>query len=214
MDNKNYQDHFFRKAKDKGYRSRSAFKLIELNTKFKFLKNNIKLLDVGSFPGGWSQVVKEKIKNGKILGIDKKKTEEIKGIKFITGDFSDEKSKVAINNYFNSSIDVILSDMAANTTGNKSLDCIRTNQLCLFNEFNSVKLVIHTNQALSQRVKAKAQLGDEELTPKESLIEEELHLAKAKYKGNMAYNSQTISQRAERKVHLIGMNMKLLTVEC
>ena len=131
MDNKNYQDHFFRKAKDKGYRSRSAFKLIELNTKFKFLKNNIKLLDVGSFPGGWSQVVKEKIKNGKILGIDKKKTEEIKGIKFITGDFSDEKSKVAINNYFNSSIDVILSDMAANTTGNKSLDCIRTNQLCL-----------------------------------------------------------------------------------
>ena len=131
MDNKNYQDHFFRKAKDKGYRSRSAFKLIELNTKFKFLKNNIILLDVGSFPGGWSQVVKEKIKNGKILGIDKKKIEEIKGIKFITGDFSDEKSKVAINNYFNSSIDVILSDMAANTTGNKSLDCIRTNQLCL-----------------------------------------------------------------------------------
>ena len=131
MDNKNYQDHFFRKAKDKGYRSRSAFKLIELNTKFKFLKNNIKLLDVGSFPGGWSQVVKEKIKNGKLLGIDKKKTEEIKGIKFITGDFSDEKSKVAINNYFNSSIDVILSDMAAHTPGNKSLDCIRTNQLCL-----------------------------------------------------------------------------------
>ncbi len=131
MDNKNYQDYFFREAKDKGYRSRSAFKLIELNKKFKFLKNNIKLLDVGSFPGGWSQVVKEKIKNGKILGIDKKKTEEIKGIKFITGDFLEEKSKVAINNYFNSSIDVILSDMAANTTGNKSLDCIRTNQLCL-----------------------------------------------------------------------------------
>ena len=131
MDNRSYQDHFFRKAKISGYRSRSAFKLIELNSKFKFLKNNIKLLDVGSFPGGWSQVVKEKIKNGKILGIDKKKTEEIKGIKFITGDFSDEKSKVAINNYFNSSIDVILSDMAANTTGNKNLDCIRTNQLCL-----------------------------------------------------------------------------------
>mgnify|MGYP001226344307 CR=1 FL=1 len=131
MDNKNYQDYFFREAKDKGYRSRSAFKLIELNKKFKFLKNNIKLLDVGSFPGGWSQVVKEKIKNLKILGIDKKKTEEIKGIKFITGDFLEEKSKVAINNYFNSSIDVILSDMAANTTGNKSLDCIRTNQLCL-----------------------------------------------------------------------------------
>ena len=131
MDSKNYQDHFFRKAKDKGYRSRSAFKLIELNTKFKFLKNNIKLLDVGSFPGSWSQVVKEKIRNGKILGIDKKKTEEIKGVRFITGDFLEEKSKAAIIKYFNSNIDVILSDMAANTTGNKSLDCIRTNQLCL-----------------------------------------------------------------------------------
>ncbi len=131
MDSKNYQDHFFREAKDKGYRSRSAFKLIELNTKFKFLKNNIKLLDVGSFPGGWSQVVKEKIKNGKILGIDKKKTEEIEGVRFITGDFLEEKSKTDIIKYFNSNIDVILSDMAANTTGNKNLDCIRTNQLCL-----------------------------------------------------------------------------------
>ena len=73
MDSRSYQDHFFKKAKISGYRSRSAFKLIELNSKFKFLKNNIKILDVGSFPGGWSQVVAEKIKNGKILSIDKKK---------------------------------------------------------------------------------------------------------------------------------------------
>ena len=81
MDNKSYQDHFFKKAKLQGYRSRSAFKLIELNKKFKFLRNGIKLLDVGSFPGGWCQVVSKKIKNGKILGIDKKKVENIKGIK-------------------------------------------------------------------------------------------------------------------------------------
>jgi len=131
MDNKSYQDHFFHKAKDTGYRSRSAFKLIELNSKFKFLKNGIKLLDVGSFPGSWAQVSEKKIKNGKILGIDKKKVETIKGVAFITGDFLEEKSKLAIIQYFNSNIDVILSDMAANTTGNKNLDCIRTNQLCL-----------------------------------------------------------------------------------
>ena len=131
MDSKSYQDHFFKKAKTEGYRSRSAFKLIELNNKFKFLKNGINILDVGSFPGGWCQVVKEKIKNGKIMGIDKKETKEIKGIKFLIGDFLDEKSKLNITNYFNSNIDVILSDMASNTTGNKSLDCIRTNQLCL-----------------------------------------------------------------------------------
>ena len=131
MDSKNYQDHFFRKAKTKGYRSRSAFKLIELDEKFKFLKNGINLLDVGSSPGGWCQVAKEKVKNGKILGIDKKEIEEIKGVKFLVGDFLDKESKSTIVEYFQSNIDVILSDMAPNTTGNKSLDCIRTNELCL-----------------------------------------------------------------------------------
>ena len=73
MDNKSYQDFYFKKAKSQGYRSRSAFKLIELNQKFKFLKNGIKLLDVGSFPGGWCQVAVKIVKNGKILEIDKKK---------------------------------------------------------------------------------------------------------------------------------------------
>ena len=63
MDSKNYQDHFFRKAKISGYRSRSAFKLIELDAKFKFLKNGIKLLDVGSSPGGWSQVISKNKKS-------------------------------------------------------------------------------------------------------------------------------------------------------
>jgi len=130
MDSKSYQDHFFKKAKSAGYRSRSAFKLIELNSKFRFLRNGINILDVGSFPGGWCQVIKEKIKNGKILGIDKKEIKEIDGIKFIKGDFLKEDFKINIVKYFNSNIDVVLSDMAPNTTGNKSLDCIRTNQLC------------------------------------------------------------------------------------
>ena len=131
MDSKSYQDHFFKKAKKEGYRSRSAFKLIELNNKFKFLKKGIKLLDLGSYPGGWIQVASQKIKNGKILGIDKKKIEKIKGTEFFTCDFHEEKSKKLILNYFKSRINVILSDMASNTTGNKNLDAIRTNQLCL-----------------------------------------------------------------------------------
>ena len=131
MDNKSYQDHFFKKAKSQGYRSRSAFKLIELNKKFKFLKNRINLLDLGSSPGGWCQVAKEKVKNGKIIGLDKKAVDKIKGINFLKGDFLDEKIRSSILSYFDSRIDVILSDMAADTTGNKSLDCIRTNQLCL-----------------------------------------------------------------------------------
>ena len=131
MDSKSYQDHFFKKAKIAGYRSRSAFKLIELNHKFNFLRNGINVLDVGSFPGSWCQVIKEKIKNGKVLGIDKKEIKKIEGIKFIKGDFLKENLKLDIIKYFNSNIDVVLSDMASNTTGNKSLDCIRTNQLCL-----------------------------------------------------------------------------------
>ena len=131
MDNKKYQDHFFKKAKASGYRSRSAFKLIELNHKFKFLKNGKTVLDIGSFPGGWCQVSKEKIRNGKILGVDEKEMKKIEGINFLKGDFLDQKLKLAIIQHFNSKIDVILSDMASNTTGNKSLDCIRTNQLCL-----------------------------------------------------------------------------------
>ena len=147
MDNKNYQDHFFKEAKIKGYRSRSAFKLLELNKKFKFLRNGKKILDVGSFPGGWCQVVKEKIKNGKILGIDKKKTEDIKGVDLIVGDFLKNDAKTKITQYFNSDIDVILSDMASNTSGNKSLDCIRTNQLCLFmgDEFEEIKFTAKKN---------------------------------------------------------------------
>ncbi len=131
MDSKNYQDHFYKQAKLKGYRSRSALKLIELNNKFKFIKNGINILDVGSFPGGWCQVIKKKVKNSKILGIDIKKTKEIDGIKFIQGDFLNEEIKKNIQDFFVSKIDLILSDMASNTTGNKSLDCIRTNQLCL-----------------------------------------------------------------------------------
>ena len=131
MDNKSYQDHYFKKAKEQGYRSRSAFKLIELNQKFKFLKKEIKLLDVGSFPGGWLQVAKKTIKNGKILGIDKKKLIRIEGTIIIEGDFLEERSKNDILKFFNSKINVILSDMAPNTSGNKSLDSIKTNELCL-----------------------------------------------------------------------------------
>ena len=131
MDNKSYQDHYFRKAKSQGYRSRSAFKLIELNKKFKFLKNGIKILDVGSFPGGWCQVIVKIVKNGKILGIDKKEITKIKGVNLIKGDFLEENSKKNIIKFFNNKINVILSDMAPNTTGNKSLDAIKTNELCL-----------------------------------------------------------------------------------
>ena len=127
---KQHRDQYFKKSKTLGYRSRAAFKLIELNNKFKFIKKNIKLLDIGAYPGGWAQVASKIITSGKILALDHKKMENIKNVKFLQTNFLDKNTKEQILEFFNGEIDVILSDMASDTTGNKSLDCIRTNQLC------------------------------------------------------------------------------------
>jgi len=127
---KQHRDQFFKKSKTLGYRSRSAFKLIELNSKYRFIKKNIKLLDIGAYPGGWSQVSSKIISTGKILSIDVKKMEKLKNVSFLQCDFLQQRTKEKILNFFGEELDVVLSDMAANTTGNKSLDCIRTNKLC------------------------------------------------------------------------------------
>ena len=141
MDSRSYQDHFFRKAKISGYRSRSAFKLIELNQKFKFFKNKINLLDLGSSPGGWSQVASNFLKKSKILAVDIEPMERINNVSFLKGNFLTEDIKDKISKEFIGKIDVIISDMAAKTTGNKSLYCIRTNELCMeVINFSSEKL--------------------------------------------------------------------------
>ena len=127
---KQHRDQFFKKSKTLGYRSRASFKLIELNKKYKFLKRNTNLLDLGSFPGGWSQVASQIIRAGRIMSIDIKNMEPIKDVRFFKGDVLSNETKSAVIKYFKSNLDVILSDMAADTTGNKSLDSIRTNQLC------------------------------------------------------------------------------------
>ena len=127
---KQHRDQFFKKAKVLGYKSRAAFKLIELNKKFNFIKKNSNLLDIGSTPGGWSQVASKIITNGKILAVDIKPMEKLNNVIFLKNDFLEEKIQEKILNIFNTKIDVIISDMAENTTGNKSIDSIRTNNLC------------------------------------------------------------------------------------
>tara|TARA_Y100000389_G_scaffold74373_1_gene70984 strand:- start:50 stop:676 length:627 start_codon:yes stop_codon:yes gene_type:complete len=127
---KQHRDQFFKKSKTLGYRSRASFKLIELNQKFKFIKKNSNLLDLGASPGGWSQVANKIITDGKILSIDIKYMEPIKNVKFIKNDIFEENTKNKVKDYFNNELDIIVSDMAADTTGSKSLDSIRTNQLC------------------------------------------------------------------------------------
>ena len=128
---KRNKDSFFRQSKIQGYRSRSAFKLLEMNEKFRFIKKNASLLDLGSCPGGWSQVARKKIIKGKILAVDVKPMEKIQNVDFINGDFCDVDVCKEIMLYFNNKIDVVLSDMAVNTSGNKELDSYRTGELSM-----------------------------------------------------------------------------------
>ena len=128
---KKHKDQFFKQSKIQGYRSRSAFKLIEMNQKFRFLNNNTYLLDLGSSPGGWTQVAAKKITKGKILAVDIKPMESIDDVNFLKGDLCDSVIYEKICAYFDKKVDVVISDMAANTSGNKNLDSYKTGELCL-----------------------------------------------------------------------------------
>jgi len=142
--NKKRKDFFFKQSKILGYRSRSAFKLIEMDNKFKFLKKNSLLLDLGSSPGGWSQVAAKKIVKGKILSVDIKPMDKISSVDFIQGDFNNIEISKKVLIFFNNKADVVLSDMAENTTGNKSLDSYRTGELCL-NAMNLAVKILSVN---------------------------------------------------------------------
>jgi len=128
--NKQKKDIYVRKSKTEGYRSRAAYKLIEIDEKFKILNNGISVIDLGAAPGSWLQYISKKIKNSKIVSIDLRQIEKIDNTFHIKGDFTNEKYQSQIRNLFKSNVDVVLSDMAANTTGNKNLDSIYTGELC------------------------------------------------------------------------------------
>ena len=128
---KQKRDIYVRQSKIEGYRSRAVYKLQEINEKFKILKNGFSVIDLGAAPGGWSQFVIEKYKNCKLLSIDLKKIEPIGNSYQIVGDFNDQSTKEKIINYFNKKVDLVMSDMAVNTTGNKNLDSVVTGELSL-----------------------------------------------------------------------------------
>ena len=128
--NKQKRDIFVRQSKAEGYRSRAVYKLIEINEKFKLIKNGISLADLGAAPGSWSQYISRNFKNTKLLSIDLKEMEEIDNIYQIIGDFTANEPQKKIKDYFKSKIDVVLSDMSQNTTGNKNLDVISITELC------------------------------------------------------------------------------------
>ena len=129
--NRRRKDIYVRQSKIEGYKSRAIYKLKEIDEKFKILNDAKSAIDLGAAPGSWSQYLVKKIKNGKILSIDLLKFETIKNSHQIIGDFTNEKYKKDIKNYFNDEVDIVVSDMAVNTTGNKNLDAIVTGELCL-----------------------------------------------------------------------------------
>ena len=128
--NKQKRDIYIRQAKVAGYRSRAAYKLIEIDEKFKIFRNGISIIDLGAAPGSWSQYASKKIKNGKIVSIDLKDMEKIDNIVQIKGDFTEKKNQSKIKDLFKYKADVVLSDMAANTTGIKNIDSIYISELC------------------------------------------------------------------------------------
>ena len=128
---KQKRDIYVKQSKIEGYRSRAVYKLQEINKKFKILKNGIRLVDLGAAPGSWSQFVSKNFKNTKIVSIDLKEMKEINDIHQIVGDFTNDHQKNKIIEYFDGKIDAVISDMAVNTTGNKSIDSIVTGELSI-----------------------------------------------------------------------------------
>ncbi len=129
--NKQRRDIYVRKSKLEGYRSRAVYKLKEIDKKFNIIKNGINIVDLGSAPGSWSQYLSEKSKNSKIMSIDLKEVDKIYNTNHLIGDFLDERSQTIIINFFKGKLDLVVSDMAVNTTGNKNLDAISTGELSI-----------------------------------------------------------------------------------
>ena len=128
--NKQKRDIYVRQSKVDGYRARSAYKLIEIDEKFKIFKGGMIIVDIGAAPGSWSQYAAKKVKSGKIISVDLKEMEKIQDIIQIKGDFTQELIQNKIKSNLSKGADVVMSDMAVNTTGIKNIDSIQTGELC------------------------------------------------------------------------------------
>ena len=128
--NKQRRDTYVRQSKVDGYRARSAYKLKEINEKFRIFKGGISVVDIGAAPGSWSQYVAKVVKSGKIISIDLKEMENIENTLQIQGDFTSADTQDQIKEYLKKKPDVVMSDMAVNTTGIKNIDSIQTGELC------------------------------------------------------------------------------------
>ena len=129
--NRQRKDIYVRQSKVDGYRARSAYKLMEIDKKFNIFKGGLSIIDIGVAPGSWSQYALKVTKNGKLISIDLKKMEPIGRSLQIQGDFNDIKIQDEIKKNLNGKVDVVMSDMAVDTTGIKNIDSIQTGELCI-----------------------------------------------------------------------------------
>lgn len=119
-------DPYVRRAKAEGYRSRAAYKLIELDERFGFLKGARRVVDLGVAPGGWSQVVKRRLPSATVVGIDLLPVDPIDGVDILEMDFMDDAAPARLQDALGGPADLVLSDMAANTVGHPQTDALRT----------------------------------------------------------------------------------------
>ena len=128
------KDIFFKESKKFGYRSRSAFKLLEIDKKFRILKKGQNALDIGASPGGWSQILSQKIysdqKKNVIVSVDLKDFKPIDNVLNVKKNIYDDDFFLIIKKYFSDGIDIVVSDAAPSTTGNKFVDHIKNVELC------------------------------------------------------------------------------------
>ena len=129
--NKQKRDIYVRQSKLEGYRSRAVYKLQEIQTKFKVINNGMSIVDLGAAPGSWSEFISRKFKNIKLVAIDLKELDKIENVTRIKGDFTDEITQKKIEKNFDEKIDLVVSDMAVNTTGNKNVDSLVTGELSI-----------------------------------------------------------------------------------
>ncbi|MDY6864392.1 MAG: RlmE family RNA methyltransferase [Halobacteriota archaeon] len=118
------KDYYYRKARREGYRARSSYKLIQMNSKYQLIKRNDTVLDLGAAPGGWLQVAKD-ISCGVVLGVDRKEIEPIEGVKIIKGDIFSEFTLTKIRREI-TYVDVVICDASPNLSGNWSYDHARS----------------------------------------------------------------------------------------
>jgi 23S rRNA (uridine2552-2'-O)-methyltransferase len=123
-------DPYVQQAKIDGYRSRAAYKIIEIDDKFKIFKKGMKVLDLGAAPGGWSQVALNRTKNGKIFALDILEMQSIPGVKFMQLDFTSDDASEKVMEFIGGKADAVLTDMAANACGNPQVDHMRIIMLC------------------------------------------------------------------------------------